>query len=205
MTSSARPAFSPKNSRVPSVNTALGARASTRIPSRPSSRASPVSGRSPERPSGGAYHVRSGAGASDVERDADRLPALGLHEIQRRRAIVHVRGNDKRSRRRQASCEFLPDPAGRPGDDDFVTNRQLCRAVAPHPKTATERPRTALSGLAAFAVFAANYQPGRPGNGILVPLSRLLLITQSCGFVKRRLNPPMLQITNSVRGSIRCI
>ena len=35
MTSSARPAFSPKNSRVPSVNTALGARALTRIPSRP--------------------------------------------------------------------------------------------------------------------------------------------------------------------------
>jgi hypothetical protein len=76
-----------------------------------------------ERPGCGIGHIRGGFGASHVQRDADRLPVLSLYEVERRRAVVYVRSNDKSSCRRQASCEFLSEPARSARDDhDLVAN-----------------------------------------------------------------------------------
>ena len=78
----------------------------------------------PERPGRSVRHLGGGFGASDVDSDADRLPVLSLYEVERRRAVVYVCGNDKSSRHGQASCELLPDPARSPcDDDDLVANR----------------------------------------------------------------------------------
>jgi hypothetical protein len=84
----------------------------------------------PERPGRGVGHLRGGFGISHVERDADRIPILRLYQVERRRAVVYVCGNDKSSCRRQASCEFLPDSARSTRyNDDLVANGQFRGAV----------------------------------------------------------------------------
>jgi hypothetical protein len=77
----------------------------------------------PERPGRDAGHVRGGLGISDVEGDAEPLPILCLYQLERQRAVVHIGSNDKRSRRRQASREFLTDSArGARDRDDFAAD-----------------------------------------------------------------------------------
>jgi hypothetical protein len=64
----------------------------------------------------GLRHGFGGTGVGDVERDADRLPTRGPHELHCHGAIGDIRGNDTGACCAEAAGEFLPDAASGTGN-----------------------------------------------------------------------------------------